>query len=59
MPLIDDQSLDHAFYPESDNEPMAENHRQSEIIRTLILGFQRLYVGRPDVLVGGDNFWYR
>ena len=58
MPLIDDQSRDHAFYPESDDEPMAENHRQAEIIRTLILGFQRLYAGRPDVLVGGDNFWY-
>lgn len=58
MPLIDDQPLDHVFYPESDDEPMAENHRQAEIIRTLILGFQRLYAGRPDVLVGGDNFWY-
>ena len=58
MPLIEDQSLDHVFYPDSDVEPMAENQLQAELIRTLILGFQRLYAGRPDVLVGGDNFWY-
>lgn len=25
MPMIDDQSLDHVFYPDSDDQPMAEN----------------------------------
>ena len=58
MPLIDDRSFDHVFYPDSDDEPMAENMLQAEIIRTLILGFQRRYAGRPDVLVAGDAFWY-
>lgn len=58
MPLIDDRSADHVFYPDSDGEPMAENQLQAELIRTLVLGFQRLYAGRTDVLVGGDNFWY-
>ena len=58
MPLIDDHSLDHAFYPDSDDEPMAESVLQAEVIRTLIMGFQRLYLGRPDVVVVGDAFWY-
>ncbi|MEQ1700575.1 MAG: Uma2 family endonuclease [Ilumatobacteraceae bacterium] len=58
MPLIDDHSLDHAFYPDSDDEPMAESVLQAEVIRALILGFQRLYLGRPDVVVVGDAFWY-
>lgn len=58
MPMIDDHSFDHVFYPDSDDEPMAENMLQAEIIRTLILGFQRRYAGRPDVLVAGDAFWY-
>lgn len=58
MPLIDDHSLDHAFYPDSDDEPMAESVLQAEVIRTLIMGFQRLYRERPDVVVVGDAFWY-
>lgn len=58
MPMIDDHSFDHVFYPDSDDEPMAENMLQAEIIRSLILGFQRRYAGRADVLVAGDAFWY-
>ena len=58
MPLIDDQSLDDVFYPESDGAPMGENPYQAEVIVTVKLGFQRLYGGRPDVWVGADNFWY-
>ncbi len=56
MSMVDDPAAVH--YPDSDGEPMAENARQALIIRTLILGFERLYAGRADVWVGGDCFWY-
>ena len=58
MPLIDDRSLDHVIYPESDGEPMSECALQGLAIRTLVLGFERLYSGRDDVFVGADQFWY-
>ena len=58
MPLIDDRSLDHVIYPESDDEPMSECALQGLAIRTLVLGFERLYSGRDDVFVGADQFWY-
>ncbi|CAK0759778.1 Uma2 family endonuclease [Gammaproteobacteria bacterium] len=45
-------------YPDSDEEPMAENTRQFEIIVTLHTGISALFVGRPDVFVAGDLFWY-
>lgn len=58
MPLIDDRLLDHVIYPESDDEPMSECALQGLAIRTLVLGFERLYSGRDDVFVGADQFWY-
>ena len=58
MPMLSDQSPDDVFYPESDGAPMGENPYQTEVITTVMFGFQRLYGGRPDVWVGADNFWY-
>jgi len=45
-------------YPESDGKPMADNLTQGRVIRTLVMGFDCLYADQPDVLVGGDFFWY-
>ena len=45
-------------YPESDGKPMSENVRQGQIIRMLIHGLDRQYADDPQVLVGGDCFWY-
>lgn len=58
MPLVDPTDIDDVIYPESDDQPMAENFLQSIVIRTLVLGFERIYAGRTDVIVGGDFFWY-
>ncbi|MBN9520939.1 Uma2 family endonuclease [bacterium] len=45
-------------YPESDGEPMGENSLQIKWILALLLGFERHYQDRPDVLVAADMFWY-
>lgn len=58
MPLADPPAVDDVIYPESDDQPMAENFLQSIVIRTLVAGFERLYAGRTDIIVGGDFFWY-
>jgi Uma2 family endonuclease len=46
------------WYPDSDGVPMSENMKQGRLIRMLISGFDRLYRDDPNVLVGGDCFWY-
>lgn len=51
-------ALDDVIYPDSDGEPMAENFLQSIVIRMLVSGFERVFKGRDDMLVGGDFFWY-
>ena len=58
MPLVDPTDIDDVIYPESDDQPMAENFLQSIVIRTLVGGFERIYAGRTDVIVGGDFFCY-
>ena len=59
MPQIETEpDYGDVVYPESDGKPMADNLTQSRVIRTLVMGFDCLYVDQPDVLVGGDFFWY-
>ncbi|MEQ1702847.1 MAG: Uma2 family endonuclease [Ilumatobacteraceae bacterium] len=58
MALTEDQVPSHVIYPESDDRPMSESMLQGLAIRTLMLGFERLYAGRDDVLVFADQFWY-
>ena len=58
MSTVKPTALDDVIYPDSDGEPMAENFLQSIVIRTLVYGFERLFSGRPDMIVGGDFFWY-
>lgn len=58
MALTEDQVPSHVIYPESDDRPMSESMLQGLAIRTLVLGFERLYAGRDDVLVFADQFWY-
>ena len=58
MSTVKPTALDDVIYPDSDGEPMAENFLQSIVIRTLVYGFERLFGGRDDILVGGDFFWY-
>ena len=59
MPHIETEpDFGDVVYPESDGKPMADNLTQGRVIRTLVMGFDCLYAGQPDVLVGGDFFWY-
>jgi Uma2 family endonuclease len=45
-------------YPESDGQPMAENTRQLRWIVVLFGNLAALFRDRPDVFVGGNQFWY-
>ena len=45
-------------YPESDGKPLAESTKQLDWITLLYDNLRALYADRPDVFVGGDNFWY-
>lgn len=59
MPVIENEPVfGDVIYPESDGKPMADNLTQSRVIRTLVMGFERLYAHDSNVLVGGDFFWY-
>ncbi len=58
MSLTDDRSPSHVIYPESDDQPMSESVMQGLTIRTLMLGFERLYHGRGEAFVFSDQFWY-
>jgi len=58
MSTVNPPALDDVIYPDSDGEPMAENFLQSIVIRMLVYGFERLFAGRTDMIVGGDFFWY-
>lgn len=59
MPQIETEpDYGDVVYPESDGKPMADNLTQGRVIRTLVMGFDCLFADQPDVLVGGDFFWY-
>ena len=45
-------------YPESDGQPVADNTRQLRWIVTLYGNLAALFRDRPDVFVGGNQFWY-
>ena len=46
------------FYPDTDNQPMAENTLQYEWIVTIKEGSERILRDRPAAFVAGDLFWY-
>lgn len=58
MSTANPPALDDVIYPDSDGEPMAENFIQGIVIRMLVAGFERIFAGRTDMIVGGDFFWY-
>jgi len=59
MPRIETEpDCGDVVYPESDGKPMADNLTQGCVIRKLVMGFDCLFADQPDVLVGGDFFWY-
>ena len=45
-------------YPETDDEPMAENTIQYQWIVTIKEGLEGVFESRPDVFVAADLFWY-
>ena len=45
-------------YPDSDDEPMAENTLQYQWIVTIVGGLRHLLAENPNVFVAGDLFWY-
>ncbi len=46
------------IYPESDDQPMAENTLQFQWIVTIKEGLECVFAARSDVFVAGDLFWY-
>ena len=46
------------IYPETDDQPMAENTLQFQWIVTIKEGLEGVFAARPDVFVAGDLFWY-
>jgi len=46
------------FYPDTDDQPMAENTLQYEWIVTIKEGSERALRDRPAAFVAGDLFWY-
>lgn len=46
------------IYPETDDQPMAENTLQFQWIGTIKEGLESVFAARPDVFVAGDLFWY-
>ncbi len=45
-------------YPETDNQPRAENTLHFQWIVTIKEGLECVFADRPDVFVAGDLFWY-
>ena len=45
-------------YPDSDGKPMGENDWQREWIVRIIENLKIVFLGREDVYVSGDLFWY-
>jgi hypothetical protein len=54
IPTVEEELL----YPESDDQPMAENSRQFRYIVTIEGNIAILYADDPNVFVIGDMFWY-
>ncbi|MBE9224699.1 Uma2 family endonuclease [Phormidium sp. LEGE 05292] len=46
------------FYPESDDQPMADNTKQFRYIVTIQGGLDSLFKDNPDVFVACDLLWY-
>ncbi len=46
------------YYPYSDGEPVANNTQHYELIATTKAGLERVFLGRSDVFVAADLFWY-
>jgi Uma2 family endonuclease len=46
------------FYPDSDDEPMADNDRQYRVMTDLRTALEAHYAGEPDVYVSGNLFIY-
>ena len=45
-------------YPETDDEPMAENSKQYRWIVMIREGLENFFADRPDVFLATDMFWY-
>lgn len=46
------------FYPDTDGQPMAENTLQYEWITIIKQGLEAAFLGRDDIFIAGDLFWY-
>lgn len=46
------------IYPDTDDQPMAENTKQFRWIVTIKENLEILFIDRPDVFVAGDLLWY-
>lgn len=46
------------LYPNTDDEPMADNTRQFRWIVTVKEGLEHLFRQDPDVFVAGNLLWY-
>ena len=53
-----DAADDLVIYPETDDEPMAQNTLQFIWIVIIKEGLEILFASNPDVFVAGDLFWY-
>ena len=54
-PVLDKPEV---VYPETDDQPIAENTKQYEYIVTIKGGLDAVFRNDPDVFVAGDLFWY-
>jgi len=52
------QMLAEVIYPESDGMPMADNPNQLRLMTAIAGGIGAEFLGRDDVCVYGDVFWY-
>ena len=46
------------IYPDSDEQPMADNTEQFELIVWIKENFELLFANDPNVFVAGDLLWY-
>ncbi len=53
-----DPNEDEIIYPDSDDEPMAENTKQYYYIVLVKEGLEDLFSDNPDVFIAADLFWY-
>ena len=53
-----EENEDEIIYPDSDDEPMAENTQQYYYIVFIKEGLEDLFSADPDVFIAADLFWY-